>query len=113
MSSISRPSAPTIRRSFVALALPLVAGALLAGNALPARAALIDITIAPPAPRSEPVPPARMGFVWAPGFWRWDGHQHVWEAGHWEKDHPGHHWVPAAWTPGPGGHYRFAEGHWD
>lgn len=103
MSSIST------RRRVLALALP-VAAVLCLGNI--AQAALIDITVAPPAPRHEDIPAPRAGFTWAPGYWRWDGHTHVWEAGHWEKDRPGHHWVPAAWTSA-GGHYHFAEGHWD
>jgi WXXGXW repeat (2 copies) len=98
------------RRRVLALGLPLVA-ALCVGNIAQA-APLIDITIAPPAPRHEDMPSARAGFTWAPGYWRWDGHAHVWEAGHWEKDHPGHHWVPAVWTSA-GGHYHFVEGHWD
>jgi hypothetical protein len=101
------------RRSLVsALALPLVAAALCAGNSLPARAALIEIEVAPPALRIETVPPPRVGFVWVPGYWRWEGHRHVWEEGRWIKERRGRHWVPARWVPA-GGHYRFEEGHWD
>ena len=29
----------------------------------------IDIDIAPPPVRVETVPPPRVGFVWAPGYW--------------------------------------------
>jgi hypothetical protein len=36
------------------------------------------VTIAPPAPRYEPVPPPRAGWVWAPGYWNWvNGHKDI------------------------------------
>jgi hypothetical protein len=95
------------------VAVSVVATALCAWTAMPARAALIDIEIAPPAPRVEVVPPARVGFEWAPGYWNYVGRQHVWVAGHWEKARPGHHWVAARWVQHDGGHYRFEAGHWD
>jgi hypothetical protein len=94
------------------LSLSLVATTLCLWTALPASAALIDIEIAPPAPRHEVLPPPRSGFVWAPGFWEWRGREHVWVAGHWERERRGHHWVPAHWDE-HNGHYRFMEGHWD
>ncbi len=31
----------------------------------------------PPAPY-EMVPAPRSGFVWAPGYWTWDGYRYVW-----------------------------------
>lgn len=99
------------RRGLFALALPLVASVYAAGALA---APLLEIEVAPPAPRVEVVPKPRAGFEWAPGFWRWDagGHRHVWEAGHWERARPGHHWVAARWEE-HGGHHRFVEGHWD
>ena len=41
----------------------------------------IDVDIAPPPVRVEVVPVARVGYVWAPGYWYWSGHQHVWVGG--------------------------------
>lgn len=107
-------STMTTRRKVLGLALPLAAAAVCAVNALPAHAGLIDIEIEPPhrPPPHERVPPPRHGFVWAPGYWRWEGHRHVWEPGHWERERHGHHWVPARWVQ-VGRHYRFEEGHWD
>ena len=35
------------------------------------------INTAPPAPRFETVPAARHGYVWAPGYWNWDGRRHA------------------------------------
>ena len=64
------------------LVLPALAATLLIGAVAPAFSAVgIDIEVAPPAPRVVEVPPPRPGFVWAPGYYRWDGHQHVWVDG--------------------------------
>lgn len=85
-------------------------GAIASGS-LSARA-IVDIDVAPPAPREEVVPAPRVGFVWAPGYWNWDGNKHVWAAGHWEKDRPGHHWVADSWGQRDG-HWHHEAGHWD
>jgi hypothetical protein len=72
----------------------------------------VDIDVAPPAAQVEVVPAPRVGFVWAPGYWNWDGHRHVWVAGRWERDRPGHHWVPERWEERHG-RWHFEEGRWD
>jgi hypothetical protein len=74
----------------------------------------LDVTIGtpPPAARVEVVPAPRHGYVWAPGFWSWDGHHHVWHEGYWEREHPGERFVPAAWVNGPHG-WHFAPAHWE
>ena len=68
----------------------LSAALLLGATALPAAARVdlnIDIGVPPPAPVYEAVPPPRVGFVWAPGYWGWgpDG-RHVWIRGRWIGD---------------------------
>jgi hypothetical protein len=94
------------------LILPALAAAALLGAASPSFSQVgIEIEIAPPAPRVLVAPPPRPGFVWAPGFWQWDGHQHVWVDGHWMRERPGWHWVPERWAP-HGRRYRFVPGHW-
>ncbi len=100
-----------LRRGSVAL--PALAATLFLGLTAPAFAAIgVDIQIAPPPPPPNIVIPApRVGFVWAPGYWRWDGHQHVWVDGRWLRAHPGRHWVPEHWVEHHG-HYRFVAGHW-
>jgi hypothetical protein len=95
------------------LLLPILAATMLLGAALPAFPAVIDIQIAPPAPRIVEAPPPRPGFVWAPGYYRWDGHQHVWVDGRWIHERRGHHWVAARWDEGRHGHYHFVPGHWE
>lgn len=100
------------RRTLSKVAVSLVATALCAWAAVPAQAGIIDITIAPPAPRVEAVPPPRAGFTWAPGYWNYVGRKHVWVPGQWVRNRPGHHYVPARWVPHGRGHYRLEPGHW-
>ncbi|MFC4764820.1 hypothetical protein [Dyella koreensis] len=48
----------------------------------------------PPPPRVvevEPMP--RQGYVWARGYWRWNGREYVAIPGHWEVVRPGYHYV--------------------
>ena len=72
-----------------------------------------EIVIGSPPPHYvEPPPPVRYGYVWAPGYWFWDGRQYVWYAGHWEVERPAEIFVGAGWIQGPGG-WRFVPGHWE
>jgi hypothetical protein len=74
------------------------------------------IEIAPPAPRVEVVPPPRPGYIWAPGFWAWEGNRHVWREGRWIAARPGKVWVPDRWheyRAERGAHYDFEPGHWE
>jgi len=73
---------------------------------------VVDIDVAPPAPQVEVVPAPRAGFVWAPGYWEWRGHNHVWERGHWIRERPGYHWVPDRWDQ-RGPHWHHSIGHWE
>jgi len=72
----------------------------------------VDITVAPPPDRVEHMPPPRQGYVWAPGYWRWDHGHHVWVGGHWMRDRPGHQWVNNRWVH-EGDRWRLEAGHWD
>ena len=72
----------------------------------------IDVDIAPPPPRYEVVPPPRVGYIWAPGYWGWDGQRHVWHGGRFMREHHGEHWVNHEWEE-HNGHYRYHEGHWE
>src|SRR3978361_2285484 len=72
----------------------------------------VDIDIAPPAPREEVMPHARAGYVWAPGYWNWEGHRHVWVKGHYMRERHGHHWVADRWDQRDG-HWHHDRGHWD
>lgn len=95
---------------FATVYLAAVAG----GAVLPAvasAAANVDIDVAPPAPRVEVVPPPRVGYEWAPGFWAWRGGAHVWVSGRWVVERRGYHWVPDRWVR-VGPHWHYARGYW-
>jgi hypothetical protein len=74
--------------------------------------AVVDIDVRPPPPRVIVVPAPRAGYVWAPGFWRWNGRRHVWVEGHWVRERRGEHWVPAHWEENHG-RWHFEDGHWE
>jgi hypothetical protein len=88
--------------------LALTLGSTLAG-------AQVVVRLGPPAPRYErvpPPPPEHRGWVWQPGYHRWDGGQYVWVPGTYaEPIHPGARWVPGHWNHRGGG-YVWVEGHW-
>jgi hypothetical protein len=94
------------------LGLLLIAAGTLAAPVTSYAGVNVDIDIAPPALRVETAPPPRMGYVWGPGFWRWQGGQHVWVRGHWLRERPGFHYVPETWVQA-GPHWHFAPGHWE
>jgi hypothetical protein len=71
----------------------------------------LDVTVAPPAPRYEVVPPPRAGYVWAPGYWNWNSGQWGWSGGRWIVVRPGYRWVPDEWVEN-GPRWRYVPGHW-
>lgn len=97
-----------------ALIAGLSAAAAAATYAPPASAQVYVTTrvgIAPPPVRYERRPPPRAGYVWAPGYWRWNGRGHVWAGGYWVRGRPGHVYRPAYWNHGRDG-WRFRNGYW-
>lgn len=72
----------------------------------------VDIVVRPPAPRVVVVPTARAGYVYAPGYWRWNGREHVWVDGTWLRERRGERWVPAHWEE-RGDRWHFEAGHWE
>src|SRR5260370_41104342 len=69
---------------------------------------VVDIDVAPPPLRIETMPPPRVGFVWAPGYWEWRGREHVWVAGRWVGERRGYRWGPDRWgrSGGRWAHWR-------
>ena len=87
----------------------IFAGVLATG----AMAADIVVRIGPPRPVVErrPRPPAR-GYVWVPGYYRWDGRAHVWVPGLWElPPRPHARWEAHRWVKRRG-EWVFIEGRW-
>lgn len=66
---------------------------------------------APPPPRYEVAPPPRPGYIWAPGFWNWEGRSHVWVPGHWEPARAGEYYRRPEWVRSPEG-WRLQRGGW-
>jgi hypothetical protein len=98
-----------IRTAIAAALLAMAATAIpVAGQA--ARVA-VEINVAPPPDVVEVVPAPRAGYIWAPGYQRWDHGHHVWVKGHWMRERRGHEWVPHRWEQ-HGDRWRFEEGHW-
>jgi len=72
----------------------------------------IHLPVPPPPPRFEAVPAPRPGYVWAPGYWGWEGQRHVWAPGRHIEARPGHSWVADGWQERDGRHH-FAPGRWE
>lgn len=59
----------------------------------------------PPSPMPERVQP-RPGYLWAHGYWRWNGRDYVTVPGHWEPVRAGYRYLKPHWE-------RRADGwHW-
>jgi len=71
----------------------------------------IMVPLPPPPIIVEVNPPPRRGYIWAPGYWSWNGHKHVWFEGRWEQVREGHHYEPPVWRQ-DGDKWRFQEGGW-
>lgn len=58
----------------------------------------VQAPVAPPPPRQEPVPEARAGFAWIPGYWNRSGDHFVWVVGRWIPERRGCHWQRHRWV---------------
>src|SRR5437879_5727380 len=104
-----------IKRTAVTL---LAVAALFAPVALTPAAAqsmgvIFSLGTPPPVPIYEPVPAQRVGYAWAPGYWRWEHEHHVWAPGYWMPARPGHHWLADHWIEGPRGGWHHEPGRWE
>ena len=73
----------------------------------------IYVRIAPPpiVVEQRTVAP-RPGYVWQPGYHRWNGQAYAWTAGTWNRPpYRNARWVPGRWVQERRGHYWVA-GHW-
>ena len=94
-----------------AAVIALSSAAFLPTSALAQVGLNIVIGNAPPPPRFESVPPARQGYVWAPGYWNWEGDHHVWIGGHWEGARNGQQYRHSEWVQENNG-WRLDRGGW-
>jgi hypothetical protein len=72
----------------------------------------IDSDLAPPPARDERPPAPRDGYVWAPGYWDWDGRAYSWVPGRFMFERRGVHWVADRWEQ-TGPHWQRLAGHWE
>ncbi|HLG45493.1 MAG TPA: YXWGXW repeat-containing protein [Reyranella sp.] len=72
----------------------------------------ISIGTPPPAPVYEVIPAPRPGYIWAPGYYRYEGTRYVWTPGRWMAERPGYHWTNDRWEHGAHGWYH-VPGRWD
>jgi hypothetical protein len=72
----------------------------------------VVVAAQPPAPVEEirTAPPFE-GATWIPGYWHWNGGQHVWIAGRWSARPAGYDWDRDRWENHEG-RWRFHHGHW-
>jgi hypothetical protein len=95
----------------------MLCGAVLAGAMAASCVATpngrLYVRIGPPAPivEARTVAPGP-GYVWVPGYYRWDGARYAWATGRWERPPRARaRWVAGHWAHERGGWY-FVEGHW-
>ena len=103
-----------LKRLVVMLCVPIALGVAAPVSAAPNLR--FGIEIGPPPVPLEVVPAPRGGFVWAPGYWSWDGGRHVWIEGRWIPERRGYYWVPERWEnhwEARGAHWHFAPGRWE
>jgi hypothetical protein len=73
----------------------------------------IYVRVGPPRPLVERrIPPPGRGYVWTPGYHRWDGGRYVWVPGAWVlPPRPRARYLAPHWVHRRGG-WVFIEGHW-
>ena len=73
----------------------------------------VHITLRPPAPRSELIPPApNERVVWDPGRWNWNGQAYFWISGRYvERPYQQAVWKPGHWSEQSGA-WVWDEGRW-
>jgi len=75
--------------------------------------AQVVVTVRPPHPIVETrVASPGAGYVWTPGYHRWDGNAYVWAPGAWVQPPRAHaRWVAHHWERRGNG-WVMVEGHW-
>ena len=103
-----------MKATFKSTALSIAGASILAAASI--AQARVDVSVVigtpPPAVVVETAPVIQPGYVYAPGYWGWDGHRHVWIRGRTIVERPGYAWVGDRWVT-ESGRYRFVPGYWE
>ena len=93
--------------------LAFVVAIFLVGSAVMAFADDVVVRVRPPhALQERRVPAPGPGYVWIPGYQRWNGNGYAWEPGRWENPpRPHARWVPHRWEK-RGHTWVLRDGHW-
>jgi hypothetical protein len=83
--------------SLLAMAAALTVSACAPPPKLARNETLVVVDHEPPQHPTEDEPAERVGWVWARGYWRWDGHDYEPVRGHWERVREGYHYVHPFW----------------
>lgn len=70
---------------------------------------VVIVETAPPPLRTEIVPAPREGYVWAPGYWNWDGTAYGWVDGRFIETRPGVVYVAPRYEPSNGRYAYYGE----
>jgi hypothetical protein len=70
---------------------------------------VIVVEAAPPPLRAEVAPAPREGYVWAPGYWNYDGTNYVWVDGRFLPDQAGAVYVAPRWESANGRYALYGE----
>jgi WXXGXW repeat (2 copies) len=86
--------------------------AAMAGPSLAAAAEGAGSADAAPPPARVERAAQRDGYVWAPGYWDWNGHAYHWVSGSYIYERRGAHWVADRWEQ-VGSQWQHVRGHWE
>ena len=62
----------------------------------------ITTDTAPPAARQEPPGPAREGYIWAPGYYKYESNNYTWQEGHYIPARKGYRYQAPRWEESNG-----------
>jgi len=76
-----------------------------------ARIKSLDTHLPPPDALYEVNPGERPDYLLSPGYWIWNGKNHVWQHSRWIEKREGYLWVPDQWQR-RGDKWHLLVGHW-
>ena len=69
----------------------------------------LTIDTAPPAARQETPGPAREGYTWAPGYYKYENNRYTWSEGHYVPSRKGYRYESPRWEERDGRYTLYPE----